>query len=76
MAAGSVPALLHWPGATDVYETQYVHADEAAIVEHILDVTTAGTWHARSAAARTDFPDAYDLPAVAQQWAQLLTEGG
>jgi glycosyltransferase involved in cell wall biosynthesis len=76
MAAGSVPALLHWPGATDVYETQYVHADEAAIVEHILDVTIAGTWHARSAAARTDFPDAYDLPAVAQQWAQLLTEGG
>lgn len=74
MAAGSVPALLDWPGATEVYDTQYVHASEAAIVEHILDITAEGTWQARSAAARRDFPNAYDLPAVAEQWGRLLTE--
>lgn len=75
MAAGSVPVLLDWPGATDVYDGQYVHASEASIVDHILDVTAEGTWQARSAAARGDFPDAYDLPAVARQWGRLLTEG-
>lgn len=74
MAAGSVPALLPWPGATDVYDERYVHADETAIVEHILSVTADGSWQRRSDEARAAFPDAYDLPAVAQQWARLLTE--
>ena len=36
--------------------------------------TAEGTWEARSAAARMNFPDAYDLPAVAEQWGRLLTE--
>lgn len=74
MAAGSVPALLAWPGATDVYDARYVHADETAIVEHILAVTAEGSWQRRSAEARDGFPDAYDLPAVAEQWARLVTE--
>jgi len=74
MAAGSVPALLPWPGSTDVYDSRYVHADETAIVEHILAVTADGSWQRRSDEARSAFPDAYDLPAVARQWAHLLTE--
>jgi glycosyltransferase involved in cell wall biosynthesis len=75
MAAGSVPVLMDWPGATDVYNAHYVHASESSIVEHILTVTAEGTWESRSAEARADFPDDYDLPAVAEQWARLLTEG-
>lgn len=75
MAAGSVPALLEWPGATDVYDAQYVHATETAIIEHILAVTDEAAWAAQSAAARMNFPTAYDLPAVAGQWARLLVEG-
>ena len=74
MAAGSVPALLAWPGATDVYDPRYVHSDESAIVEHILAVTAEDSWQRHSAEARDRFPDAYDLPAVAQQWARLVTE--
>ncbi len=74
MAAGSVPALLAWPGATGVYDPRYVHSDESAIVEHILAVTAEGSWQRRSDEARDWFNDAYDLPAVAQQWARLVTE--
>jgi len=74
MAAGSVPALLAWPGATDVYDPRYVHTDEPAIVEHILAVTAEGSWQRHSAEARDRFPDAYDLPAVAEQWVRLVTK--
>lgn len=74
MAAGSVPVLLAWPGATDVYDPRYVHADVSAIVEHILSVTAEGSWQSQSDEARDGFNDAFDLPAVAQQWARLVTE--
>jgi hypothetical protein len=75
MVAGAIPALLNWPGAADVYDARYVHANESAIAQHILDVTAEGSWERRSNEARADFRTAYDLPTVAKQWARLVMEG-
>jgi glycosyltransferase involved in cell wall biosynthesis len=75
MVAGAIPALLNWPGAADVYDARYVHANESAIAQHILDVTAEGSWERRSNEVRADFRDAYDLPTVAEQWARLVMEG-
>jgi hypothetical protein len=73
--AGAIPALLNWPGAADVYDARYVHANESTIAQHILDVTAEGSWERRSNDARADFRNAYDLPTVAEQWARLVMEG-
>lgn len=74
MAAGAVPALLNWPGAADVYDARYVHANESAIAQHILAVTAKGSWGHRSNEARAKFRNAYDLPTVAEQWGRLVVE--
>lgn len=72
MAAGSVPLILGWPGADDVYDGALVVDSEDALVERVVQVVREGTWEQASRDARAGFPQAYDLPAVAEQWARLV----
>lgn len=74
MAAGSIPVILEWPGASDVYDAQYTAANEDDMVERILAIDLEGSWAEHSEQARADFRSEFDLPVVAQRWADLLLE--
>ena len=72
MASGSIPVIGEWPGAEDVYDARYIAANEGAMVERILGISLTGTWDEHSRQARADFRREYDLPNVAERWADLL----
>ena len=72
MAAGCVPLIMDWPGAADVYDDEFIHRSENEIVERIVSVTADVGFDRSSAQARAAFPEEYDLPNVASQWAALI----
>ena len=72
MASGSIPVIREWPGAKDVYDARYIAVDEDDMVERILEISLAGTWAENSEQAREAFRQEYDLPTVAERWADLL----
>lgn len=72
MASGSIPVIRDWPGASDVYGTQYIAATEDDMVERILRISLSGAWDKHSVRARADFRVDHDLPVVAARWADLL----
>lgn len=37
MASGSIPLILHWPGAETIYPNQYIFNEESEIVNYILN---------------------------------------
>jgi glycosyltransferase involved in cell wall biosynthesis len=72
MAAGSVPALLGWPGAETIYDRRWIHEDPAAMADAIARIVAEGRWEQERAQARAEVRRSYALDLVGEQWAALL----
>ncbi|GGI05969.1 glycosyltransferase [Egicoccus halophilus] len=74
MASGAVPLVRDWPGADTIYADQWIQTDVEAMVERILDLVHGGDWDEAAHVARRQVADAFDLPAVVEQWRRILVE--
>lgn len=72
MASGSLPLLLDWNGADAIYPADWVHTDESAMVDTILDVLAQGSWPRHSAQAQRYVEEHYAAERVCAAWEDLV----
>lgn len=73
MASGAVPVIRPWPGASEIYDKQWIHdsADDAAAV--ILANADRDLWHHHAVRAKAEIRQAVDPALVVQAWADLTS---
>ncbi len=73
MASGAVPMLLSWPGAEHIYDPRWIHADEAAVADHIHALNdTPGAWEAAAEQARAQVADRFSVERVTGAFEALV----
>lgn len=72
MAAGTVPVVRHWPGATEVYDRQWVYRDPDEAVAAVLADAEPDRWRQRAARAWAEIRCSHDPGRVVAAWADLL----
>jgi glycosyltransferase involved in cell wall biosynthesis len=75
MASGATPVVLDRPGASEQYETRWVHADPAAAAEAILATEARGEAEAEGEAARL-FAERWSWERLGPFWDGLLLGEG
>jgi glycosyltransferase involved in cell wall biosynthesis len=71
MASGAAPAILDRPGASEQYETRWLHADAEAAAEAILATEARGEVNAEGEAARR-FAECWSWERLWPAWDRLL----
>ena len=72
MASGAVPVIRPWPGAAEIYGSEWVYGSVAEAAGAILAARDADVWAGRSARARERIRVMADPDAVVAAWADLL----
>lgn len=72
MASGAVPVIRPWPGAEEIYGSEWIHnsADDAASA--VLSSVDETRWMQQSARARAEIRKSHDPRSVVSAWADLL----
>ncbi len=74
MASGAVPVVRAWPGADEIYASEWLHPDAAAMAARILEVgASEATWVETGRAAKRQVLDRYGFDSVAARWRALLS---
>jgi glycosyltransferase involved in cell wall biosynthesis len=74
MAAGSVPAILDWPGAASIYDQHWIHASTSAIGEYIASTVSGGRWDAERELARAQSREHFGLDRILDEWAHMILD--
>lgn len=69
MVTGSIPVVLHWPGAETIYPSEYIFEDEVAAVDYILKNKASQNQKARKAYPVENF----DLKVINNNIESLVT---
>jgi glycosyltransferase involved in cell wall biosynthesis len=69
MVTGSIPVVLHWPGAETIYPSEYIFEDEVAAVDYILKNKASQNQKARKAYPIENF----DLKVINNNIESLVT---
>jgi hypothetical protein len=72
MASGAVPVIRPWPGASEIYDKEWIHANLSDAVAAVLANADEKAWAERAARARAEIVRTADPVAVIQAWADLL----
>jgi glycosyltransferase involved in cell wall biosynthesis len=73
MASGAVPVIRPWPGASEIYGSEWVYGSASEAADAILAAGDAALWARRSAAARGRIREICDPAAVVAAWTDLLS---
>jgi glycosyltransferase involved in cell wall biosynthesis len=72
MAGAAVPVVRPWPGATEVYDKEWVHGCTEDAAAAVLRCVDPDRWHDLGALAREEIRRTHDPVAVVRAWADLL----
>ena len=76
MASGTVPLILPWPGARELYDETWLCDDVDAIVGRILALSSDETrWREAGEMARRQLRDRYGSSSVLDAWDALVRRG-
>lgn len=73
--SGGVPAVLPWPGADTIYDTEWIHEDPVAMAEAIHAVVADGRFTETAERARAQIVGSYGLGRVRSLWTDLVVSG-
>jgi glycosyltransferase involved in cell wall biosynthesis len=72
MASGALPMILSWPGADDVFPSEWIHDSVDEIVEHILEIARNRSWTQHSIDCQQFVRSRYSVEEVCRQWEELI----
>ena len=72
MASGAVPVIRPWPGASEIYGTQWIFSSVGEAAAEILANADQARWTSRAKSATADIRRIADPDAVVAAWADLL----
>ena len=72
MASGAVPVIRPWPGATELYGSDWIHASTKDAAATVLQNADPDTWAERSARAQAEVKRSHNPEAVLNAWADLI----
>jgi hypothetical protein len=72
MASGAVPLIRRWPGASEIYGKEWIHASVEESATTVLASVDPDVWAERATRAKSEIRRTADPAAVVQAWADLL----
>jgi hypothetical protein len=73
MASGAVPIIRPWPGAAEIYGSEWIHSSVDDSVSELIANVDADRWRGKAAEAQTKINQIADPRRVISAWADLVS---